>query len=152
VGVTAATSLSQRVCVLFVDDEKSVTDGLVRLLRNEPYTILTAGSASAALEIIASHHVDIVVSDEGMPGGSGSDLLALVRMRNPEIIRIILTGEAELETLVHAIREGRLYRFLSKPITGQELVQVLQQAANMKRLADQRTERSTSVAVAGRRH
>jgi len=80
--------------VLFVDDELHVTEGLKRALRKEPYEIMSANSADKALEILARQPVDIVVSDEKMPGMSGSEFLTVVCRKYPDTIRIILTGHA----------------------------------------------------------
>ncbi len=65
--------------VLFVDDEPALLDGVKINLRKEPYQIVTCTSGSAALELLAEQPVDVIVSDERMPGMSGSELLAQVR-------------------------------------------------------------------------
>jgi two-component system probable response regulator PhcQ len=65
--------------ILLVDDEPNITDALKRALRREPFEFLTATSAAAAQELLAHQHVDVVVSDEQMPGMSGSEFLAIVR-------------------------------------------------------------------------
>jgi len=86
--------------VLFVDDEPSFTDSLKRILRKEPYEILSAGSADEALMILDGQVVDVVVSDEKMPGMSGSEFLSIVSKRYPETIRIMLTGHASLDRYI----------------------------------------------------
>src|ERR1700729_1143847 len=92
--------------ILFVDDEHHVTDGLFRVMRCLPVELLSATSAASALEILKTVHVDVVVSDEQMPGMSGSAFLAQVRRQYPHTIRIILSGQASLEAAVRAINEG----------------------------------------------
>ncbi|SMP39544.1 diguanylate cyclase (GGDEF) domain-containing protein [Desulfonatronum zhilinae] len=114
--------------VLFVDDEVHVLRSLQRALMDEPLTTLTAESGEQALRTLAREHIDVVVSDERMPGMSGSTLLTEVKNRHPEIIRIMLTGHADLEAAMQAINDGRIYRFLLKPVATDELASVIQKA------------------------
>jgi Response regulator containing CheY-like receiver, AAA-type ATPase, and DNA-binding domains len=100
---------------LFVDDEPNVLMALSRALHDEPLQIVTATGAEEALRILASRTVDVVVSDERMPGMSGTDFLAIVRERYPAIILIMLTGHATIESSVRSVAEGKTYRFLLKP-------------------------------------
>ncbi len=119
--------------VLFVDDEPHFTSALQRALRHEPYRILTANSAARALEILDGEPVDVVVSDERMPGMSGSDFLAVVRRRHPRTVRILLTGYATLDAAVKAINEGEIYRFLTKPCQAKDLSEIIRQALVIRR-------------------
>lgn len=128
---------AKNATILLVDDEPNVTDGLKRALRREPYEILTAISGAAAQELLERHHVDVVVSDEQMPGMSGSVFLSGVRKRFPHTIRIILSGQANLESAVRAINEGEVYRFFLKPCNPYDLICTIQQALAHKRLEDQ---------------
>jgi len=123
--------------VLLVDDEPNVTDALKRALRREPYEILTATSGAAALELLGRHHVDVVISDEQMPGMSGSVFLSAVRKQFPHTIRMILSGQASLEAAVRAINEGEVYRFFLKPCNPSDLAFTVQQALVHKRLEEQ---------------
>jgi two-component system, probable response regulator PhcQ len=120
--------------ILFVDDEPLVTQALKRALHKEPYRILSANSAAQALEILARQSVDVVISDEMMPGMLGSEFLAVVYRDYPDTIRIILTGHANLKTAVRAINEGHIYRFLTKPCNEVELSVTLRQALQQKEL------------------
>jgi two-component system probable response regulator PhcQ len=123
--------------ILLVDDEPNVTDALRRALRREPYQFLTATSAAGALRILETQHVDVVVSDEHMPGMSGSEFLSLVRKQYPQSIRMILSGQASLEAAVRAINEGEVYRFFLKPCNPTDLIFTVQQAVAHKRLEAQ---------------
>jgi DNA-binding NtrC family response regulator len=120
--------------VLFVDDEPYVTEALKRGLRKEPYEILSAKSAAEALEIMAHKAVDVVVSDENMPGMSGSEFLSVVCRKYPDTIRIILTGHATLDAAIRAINEGKIYRFLTKPCNDVDLAVTVRQALQQKAL------------------
>jgi DNA-binding NtrC family response regulator len=123
--------------LLLVDDEPNVTDALKRALRREPYEILTAISGPSALELLERNHVDVVISDEQMPGMSGSVFLSAVRKQFPHTIRMILSGQASLEAAVRAINEGEVYRFFLKPCNPTDLAFTVQQALAHKRLEEQ---------------
>ena len=120
--------------ILFVDDEPLVTQALKRALHKEPYRVLSANSAAQALEILARQAVDVVISDEMMPGMLGSEFLAVVCRDYPDTVRIMLTGHANLKTTIRAINEGQIYRFLTKPCNELELSVTLRQALQQKEL------------------
>jgi DNA-binding NtrC family response regulator len=123
--------------ILFVDDEPNVTAGLKRVLRQQPYEIFTADSAAAALDVLAKQDIDVVISDERMPGMSGSQFLALVRQQYPDTVRIILSGQANLEDAVRAINEGEIYRFFIKPLNAADLDATIRQSLQHKQLEKQ---------------
>jgi DNA-binding NtrC family response regulator len=123
--------------VLLVDDEQNLLDGLARALRHTPYQVLTATSGQAALKLLETMRVDVIVADEMMPGMTGTELLAEVRAEHPSIMRVILTGQPKLETALAAINEGEVYRFLSKPCNPAELAITIQHALQQKALMDQ---------------
>ncbi|MEN0111106.1 MAG: response regulator [Planctomycetota bacterium] len=101
--------------VLMVDDDPNVLRGLGRALRGQPFTLLTCRSAEEALAIVKARPIGVVVTDERMPGRSGTELLAWVARETPEIVRIVLTGHTTPETTMRAVNEGRVFRFFSKP-------------------------------------
>jgi diguanylate cyclase (GGDEF)-like protein len=101
--------------VLIVDDEASVVSALKRLLRRDGYRIITAGSAREGLELLATQSVEVILSDQRMPGMSGTEFLSRVKDLYPQTIRIILSGYTELESVIDAINRGAIYRFFTKP-------------------------------------
>jgi len=101
--------------LLLVDDEHNITRSLSRVLRHEGYEILTANSGEQGLELLQSNHVGVVISDQRMPGMSGTEFLSRVRALYPETIRIVLSGYTDLKTITEAINEGEIYKFISKP-------------------------------------
>jgi DNA-binding NtrC family response regulator len=120
--------------ILFVDDDRSVLHGLERAMRSEDHEILTAGSGADALEILGRRAVDVVVSDERMPGMSGSELLKAVRDRFPETLRIMLTGHASVESAMNAIYDGWVFQYLHKPVQAADLVAVIHHGLKLKSL------------------
>jgi putative nucleotidyltransferase with HDIG domain len=114
--------------VLFVDDEVNILRALQRLLRNEPMRVLTATRASEALDTLAKEAVQVVISDQRMPEISGVELLAHVRERHPDVVRILLTGYTEIGVAVDAINRGEIYRLITKPWNDDELRSTIRQA------------------------
>ena len=111
--------------VLFVDDEEKILKALQRGLFEEPYKTLFAGSGKEALEILEHNQVHILVTDMRMPEMSGLELLGTVKDKYPYIIRLILSGYADTETLLGAINEGEIYRFIPKPWNHDEILKTI---------------------------
>ena len=78
--------------ILLVDDERGILAALQRTLRREGYEILTAGSAAAARRVLDEQPVDLVLSDQKMPGSSGLEILREAARRRPEAARLLITG------------------------------------------------------------
>ena len=114
--------------VLFVDDEANILKALKRLLRHEPFQVLTATSASEALEQLQRFDIQVVISDQRMPEMSGADFLSRIRERHPETIRMMLTGYTEIDVAVEAINRGEIFRLITKPWNEDELKSSLRQA------------------------
>ena len=85
-----------------------------------------------ALRILVVEPVDVVVSDEDMPGMRGCELLATVREHSPGAVRIRLSGKGSLETAIHAINDGEIYRFLTKPCNTTDLAHTIRHALTVR--------------------
>ena len=114
--------------VLIVDDEENILHALTRLFRKEEYDILTAKSGEEGLEILDSHDIDLIISDLKMPIMNGVEFLAQAKERNPDALRIMLTGQADIKAMLDAIDQGEVYRFLLKPWNDDELRITIKQA------------------------
>ena len=114
--------------VLFVDDEVNILKALQRLLRTEDMNVLCASRAAEALDLLEKHPTQVVVTDQRMPEMSGVDFLAHVRDRQPDIVRMMLTGYTEMKVAVDAINRGEIYRLITKPWNDDELRATLRQA------------------------
>jgi len=114
--------------VLFVDDEVNILKALQRLLRTEDMNVLCAARAAEALDLLEKHPTQVVVTDQRMPEMSGVDFLAHVRERQPDIVRMMLTGYTEMKVAVDAINRGEIYRLITKPWNDDELRATLRQA------------------------
>ncbi|TSA47886.1 MAG: response regulator [Deltaproteobacteria bacterium] len=107
--------------LLFVDDEENVLNALRRIFLEENYQILTAATAAEALEILEGSRVHLIVSDHRMPQMTGAELLKEVKNRWPEVIRIMLTGYADVQSIMGAVNEGAVYKFITKPWNDEDL-------------------------------
>ena len=114
--------------ILIVDDEKNILEALRRVLSEEPFEVVTATSGGEGLALLETHPIKVVISDERMPGMSGSDFLQLVQGRFPETVRIMLTGHASLEAAMRAVNYGDIFRFFTKPWNDLELIQTIHAA------------------------
>ena len=123
--------------VLFVDDERLVLEGLRDGLRRFPFHIESADSADRGFDVLDRITIDVVVSDERMPGMSGSEFLALVCERYPETVRIMLSGQVGPATGARALEEGEVFRFVHKPCSAATLAAII-----MEGLAARRSEPS----------
>ena len=101
--------------VLFVDDEEKVLRSLKRGLLDEPYKTLFASSGKEALEILQRNQVHVIVTDMRMPEMSGLELLRAVKEEYPNVIRMVLSGYTQVSTLLTAINQGEIFRFITKP-------------------------------------
>lgn len=107
--------------LLVVDDERATRRSLVRALEDEPYRIVEADSGEAALSLLGERPVHVVLSDHQMPGMTGLDLLRHVKLRRPDVARLMVTANDEFETAVRAINLGEVSRFIRKPWDDEEM-------------------------------
>lgn len=114
--------------VMLVDDEENILNSLRRLLRGQPYDLVMAHSGDEALQLFEAQPIDLVVSDARMPGMDGATLLAEIHKRDPGCMSVLLTGYADINTIITAINEGQIYRYLSKPWNDEELLLTIRQA------------------------
>ena len=136
--------------ILFVDDEPCVLQGLERLLRSmrDEWTLDFAESGAAALNILEAESgaFDVVVSDMRMPGMDGAQLLEQVKHRYPQVVRIILSGHSERESILRSI--GPTHQFMAKPCDADELRQVVARACALRDLLHNAPLRQLVFAVA----
>jgi DNA-binding NarL/FixJ family response regulator len=128
---------ASKLKVLYIDDEK------INLLNFEAafgktYEILNAGSGEEALKIFKQEaDIAMVISDQRMPGMTGVELLEKIHRLNPEPVRMILTGYKDIEDILGAINQGRVYRYILKPWEEKEIKPVLKQAGELYLLTRQ---------------
>ena len=111
--------------LLFVDDEPNILQGMRRMLRSmrKEYKMFFAEGGRQALELMGDESIDVVVSDMRMPGIDGAQLLTEVREQHPETIRIMLTGQADEDSILKTV--GIVHQFLAKPCDPEQLKSLL---------------------------
>ena len=120
------------VKILLVDDEENILRALSRLLRDYPLT--TASSGEEALQLAKEAVFDLVISDYRMPGMDGVTLLTEFRRIQPDSIRMILTGNADLKSMQHAINDAEVFRFINKPWNNFEIRHAVENGLEHKRI------------------
>ena len=125
--------------VLFVDDDEIVLMSLQRGLRDEPYNKVFARSGKDALRILKDNDVHVVVTDMRMPEMSGLEFLKIVKENYPNVVRIVFSGYIQVTTLLTAINQGEIYRYIPKPWkVDDDFKAVIQQAMEYYNLNEQR--------------
>ena len=107
--------------LLLVDDEAAILDALLRAFRRSGYRIITVKDGDAALKTLKKHPVAVVLSDHRMPRMTGTELMAQIKRDYPDTVRMLLSGYADLDTVMAAINTGAVYKFLEKPFNDDEL-------------------------------
>lgn len=121
-----------RTRILFVDDDPAVLQGLGRMIRSlrQDWELAFASSGREALTTLAGKRFDVIVSDMRMPGMDGAELLAEVMRRHPHMVRIVLSGQAEQETILRTI--GSTHQYLWKPCDPETLRRTLVRACALR--------------------
>ena len=133
--------------ILVVDDEEAIRESLEFTLGGE-YRVFTAADGEAGLAILDREDIAVVIADQVMPGMSGVEFLGKVIERNPRAIRMMLTGYSDLSSLVRAINEGRIYRYISKPWEPDELRINVKRALEAYELSWENTQLAAALADA----
>jgi response regulator RpfG family c-di-GMP phosphodiesterase len=126
--------MSDQIHVLCVDDEPKVLEGLVLNLRRH-FRVSTAVNGQAGLAIVEGNDPPaVVISDMRMPEMDGAAFLSRVREASPNTVRVLLTGQADLDSAIAAVNHGQIFRFLTKPCSSANLLVAIQAAAEQHRL------------------
>jgi diguanylate cyclase (GGDEF)-like protein/PAS domain S-box-containing protein len=139
------TRVRRTKTLLLVDDEENILSSLKRLLRRDGYTILTACGAAQGLQRLAETEVDVIVSDQRMPGMTGVEFLRRAKELYPDSIRMVLSGFTELQSIIDAVNEGAIYKFLTKPWDDERLRGHVAEAFRQRALADENRRLATQV-------
>jgi response regulator RpfG family c-di-GMP phosphodiesterase len=114
--------------ILCVDDEENILHSLKRLLRREGYRFLTASSGAEGLNLLKENDVHLVITDQRMPEMSGTDFLAKVKDKHPDVLRVVLTGYTDVDSITESINKGHIFKFFLKPWNDQNLKLEIKQA------------------------
>jgi len=141
--MTEQTMQGAKANIVIVDDEPSILK-VLRFLLARTYNVHLFDNPAEAERFVDEHPVDLVVTDEMMPEMRGSELLARIHKKHPDICSIVLSGQAEKDDIARAVNEGHIFSFLFKPVERQQLINVIEKGLenrNMKRiLAEQNAQ------------
>jgi DNA-binding NtrC family response regulator len=118
--------------LLFVDDEESILTTM-RIMFRRQYDVLVAGGGEQALELLRQHDVDVIVSDQRMPGMVGVEVLREARKIRPRAMRVLLTGYSDFSAIIGSINDGEIYRFVHKPWANADFQDMIAQAVEAAR-------------------
>jgi diguanylate cyclase (GGDEF)-like protein/PAS domain S-box-containing protein len=121
-------TLAPQRTLLLVDDDPQIRLILDRLFSYEGYRVLVAGRGTNALELLALHDVDVVVSDGDMPEMDGAELLRRISAMYPQTLRILLSGTLDPMLIARSVNQGEIFRFLTKPWKTAELREAVREA------------------------
>ncbi len=130
----AVSDVREDFSILCVDDEPNILNALRRLLRRAGYQVLTAESGAEGLQRLADGDIDLVISDMRMPAMDGVQFLSEVRTRHPAVLRVLLTGYADIGSTIGAINFGHILHYIAKPWNDDALLQLLASSLQVKRL------------------
>ncbi|MGQ0535917.1 MAG: response regulator [Methanobacteriota archaeon] len=126
--------------VLLVDDERDILESLGAVLEHglKDTVVMTAESGAGALEILARHPVDLIVTDYKMPGMNGIEFLAKARVAAPGVPRILVTAYPDLDLAIRAINDEKIENFLTKPFRVEQALEVIQAVLSERRARELR--------------
>ncbi len=113
--------------LLVIDDEVEVTKTLFRQFRKK-YDVYTATNGEDALDIMEKNDIQVIISDQRMPGMTGVDFFARIKEKYPDSLKLILTGYSDIEAVVGAINDGQVFRYITKPWIPDELESIIKEA------------------------
>jgi putative nucleotidyltransferase with HDIG domain len=129
-----------RFKILCVDDEPNILSALRRMFMLAGFEVEEASSGAEALQKLEQKEFHLILSDMQMPEMNGADFLAQVRQRWPKVMRLMLTGTADLKAAISAINEGEIYRYLTKPWNDEEVVSTVKAALERFALVSERDQ------------
>ena len=121
-------SNARKHCLLVVDDEPEICNS-VRDLLHAKFRVVTAHSAAEAIDLMGREEIEIVMTDQRMPEITGVEMLQRVKNHFPAAVRMLFTGYSDIKSVVAAINQGHVYRYLSKPWQPEDLVAAVTDAA-----------------------
>ncbi len=130
--------------ILVIDDESVIRQAVQRILEHEGYYVATATSGHSALELVQSDNFNLVISDLKMPGMSGMEVLKSIKILQPNVPVIIITGYATVETAVDAIKNGA-FDYLAKPFNPAQVKELVEKAINQQRINEEGNHSSEEI-------
>ncbi len=131
--------MADKIKVLYVDDEVHNLQSFKATFRRT-FDVFIAESGAEGLKVFMENEIDIILTDQRMPGMTGIELLVEIRKVNPEPMRILLTGYSDINAVIDAINKGQVYRYLNKPWQEEELKNTIESAFEVYHLRRENKE------------
>ena len=129
--------MSEKKAILFVDDEMSILRSLKRVFLDSGYQLYFADSGAKGLAALKAKDIDLVVSDMRMPQMDGYQFLSQVKKEYPQVVRLILSGFTQEETVYKALIDGSAKMYVAKPWDNQKLKALIRQLLEIKETLQQ---------------
>lgn len=139
VNIESKTIIAEKINVLYIDDEVNNLESFKAAFRRD-FNVFTALSAHDGLQVLNHNPIEIVLSDQRMPEKTGVEFFAEIKDRYPDCMRILITGYADIGTVIDAINMGQVYRYVSKPWSNDDLKILITQAYEVYRLREENKE------------
>jgi response regulator RpfG family c-di-GMP phosphodiesterase len=120
-------STPNRGTLLIVDDDSSILKALKRVFHGQQYRLVLADDAVKAIDFMRNNAVHVVISDMQMPGMSGSEFLSIIATEFANTYRIVLSGHADNESVLSAVNNGKIHRYIQKPWDNESLLAAIQE-------------------------
>lgn len=118
--------------VLYLDDEAHNLTAFRAAFRRIFHVHVTT-EPTEAVQLLREHPIEVVISDQKMPGLSGVEFFEMIMTDFPEPVRMLLTGHADIDAVIDAINKGQIYKYISKPWNEPELQSLVEEAADQYR-------------------
>ena len=136
-------NIENKINVLYLDDEENNLFSFKATFRFK-YNVFTALTGAEALDIISKNDIQIIITDQRMPEMTGVEFLEKVIEIKPDPMRILLTGYTDMGAVVDAINKGKIFHYLNKPWSEEELTETISRAfeiyQNKKNIIDQKSK------------
>lgn len=139
----------ERSAVLIVDDEPQILRGLVGLFRRD-FRVFATDGGEEALAVLTRHDIAVLLADQRMPTMTGADLLGRAVESSPDTVRFLLTDQPDVDTLIRAVNEGRVFQYVPRPWNPGDLLASVALAARYHTLVVEQRSLFTRLDTAGR--
>lgn len=120
--------------IQLVDDEVNILNALKRLLKPQGWEVHTFDQVDDALSALRTHEYAVIISDYRMPTADGVTYLQFAKQRQPDALRLVLSAYGDRNSMIQAINQAEVYRYLSKPWDDYELVASVKSAIDLHHL------------------
>ncbi len=133
------SNISQKINVLYIDDEENNLNAFKAVFRRE-FNVFVAESAKEGLKIIDENEIEVILSDQRMPEMTGVDFFESILENHADAMRVLVTGYSDINTVIEAINKGQVYRYVAKPWCNEDLSILIKQAFEVYRLRQENKE------------